>query len=80
MPIQNYPQPPEKPEFVLREGYDKNMPRITYDFNDGCRVMIHPMEQDADDDVRKLARWCNRQNIRKSCTFSSYKRRKEGSC
>ena len=32
------------------------------------------MEQDADDDVRKLSRWCNRQNIRKSCTFSSYKR------
>lgn len=31
-------------------------------------------EPDADDDVRKLARWCNRQNIRKSCTFSSYKR------
>ena len=31
-------------------------------------------EPDADDDVRRLARWCNRQNIRKSCTFSSYKR------
>ena len=44
MPFKDYPMPPEKPEFVLREGYDKNMPRITYDFNDGCRVMIHPME------------------------------------
>lgn len=44
MPFKDYPMPPEKPEFVLREGYDKNMPRVTYDFNDGCRVMIHPME------------------------------------
>jgi len=30
-------------------------------------------EPDADDDVRRLARWCNRANIRKSCSFKEYK-------
>lgn len=30
-------------------------------------------EPDADVDVRHLARWCNRVNIRKSCTFAEYK-------
>ena len=43
MPIQNYPQPPEKPEFVLYDGSKVVLPKITYDFNDGCRVFIHPM-------------------------------------